>query len=408
MSQPRIRELLDKLLNNNCSPAEKQELFQLAEQVEDHPGLSALLEDAWNRHDKPVHTLSDTHSATLLEQILNDGKVVPMTRRRKLLSWPRIAAAAAVLLLAGLGIYWLMRQQPTAPQPAEMAFKNDVKAPAGNKATITLAGGRQVLLQDVQQGQLTTQGNTQVVVDKNGQIVYEATDKNNRPETIFNTLNNPRGSQVTTLVLSDGTRVWLNAGSSLTYPVAFANNERKVTVSGEAYFEVMPQHPKGGHKIPFIVKMVSPSGDRGEIKVLGTHFNIKAYDDEDDTKVTLLEGSVEVHGPVVKGTHEVAMLVPGRQISILPQGSLSTHIVDVEQTVAWKNGLFDYKSSNITQVLRDAARWYDIDIAYEAEKPGDTFTGGISRSASLTELLTILQMSRVRFKLEGRKLTVLK
>jgi hypothetical protein len=289
-----------------------------------------------------------------------------------------------------------------------VAFKNDVKAPEGNKATITLASGQQVLLQDVQKGQLTTQGNTQVVVNDKGDIVYEATDKSSRPETLLNTLNNPRGSQVTSLVLSDGTRVWLNAGSSLTYPVAFANTERKVTVSGEAYFEVMPQHPKEGHKIPFIVKMVSPSGNRGEVKVLGTHFNIKAFDDENDTKVTLLEGSVEVSGPEVNGIHEGAILVPGRQLSIFPQGSMRTQIVDVEQTVAWKNGLFDYTSSNITQVLRDAARWYDIEIAYEGNKPNDTFTGGIPRSASLTELLTILQMSRVRFKLEGKKLTVLK
>jgi ferric-dicitrate binding protein FerR (iron transport regulator) len=154
--------------------------------------------------------------------------------------------------------------------------------------------------------------------------------------------------------------------------------------------------------------MVSPSGNRGEVKVLGTHFNIKAFDDENDTKVTLLEGSVEVSGPEVNGIHEGAILVPGRQLSIFPQGSMRTQIVDVEQTVAWKNGLFDYTSSNITQVLRDAARWYDIEIAYEGNKPNDTFTGGIPRSASLTELLTILQMSRVRFKLEGKKLTVLK
>ena len=407
MSQQRLQELLDKLLHNDCTAAEKQELFQLIETVHDEPQLQDVLEDAWMRYNQPSHVVAEDRSAAILKNILNENQAVPLRRKRKL--WPYMAAASVAGLI-GLGIYRL--SLPTAKAPAKpdiAAITNEVKAPDKSKATLTLAGGQQIFLDQAQSGTLATENGMRVIKEKDGQLVYEKTGAGNT-QTAYNVLNNPRGSRVVTLTLPDGTRIWMNAGTSLTYPTAFAANERKVTLTGEAYFEVKPLTPKGGEeKIPFIVKIFTSKGDEGEVKVLGTHFNVKAYDDEANTKVTLLEGSVSVgKRQRAKGKEESVMLKPGEQTT-LSQTSHPSHPIPVQTdaVMAWKNGLFDYKRSDITEVLRDAARWYDIDIVYAGNRPNDTFTGGIDRTATLTELLTILQMTGLRFKLEGRKLTVL-
>jgi ferric-dicitrate binding protein FerR (iron transport regulator) len=408
MSQKRLQDLIDKLLANNCTEAEKQELFQLIETVEDEPQLRDVLEGAWMRYDQPSHIVAEDRSAAILKNILNENQVVPLRQKRKL--WPYMAAAASVVVLIGLGVYrlWL----PTAKGPAKpniAAITNDVKAPDKSKATLTLAGGQQILLDQAQTGTLATENGSRVVIEKDGQLVYQSIPAqpgaNGQSAIVtYNTLNNPRGSRVITLTLPDGSRVWLNAGTSLTYPTAFAANERKVTITGEAYFEV--KHISAAKKIPFIVEMAGPTGNRGDITVLGTHFNVKAYDDEADAKVTLLEGSVRVQSAI--GNRQSAMLKPGEQTSV-SQTSQPSHPIPVQTdaVMAWKEGLFDYKRSDITEVLRDAARWYDIDVVYAGKRPNDTFTGGIDRTATLTELLTILQMTGIRFKLEGRKLTVL-
>ncbi|MCS3801610.1 FecR family protein [Niastella sp. OAS944] len=406
MSQQRLQDLLDKLLANDCTAAEKQELFQLIETVEDDPQLQAVLQSAWMRYDQPSHIVAEDSSAAILKNILNENQAVPLRRKRKL--WPYMAAAASVVVLIGLGIYRLML--PTAKLPFEpnvAAISNDVKAPDKSKATLTLAGGQKILLDQVQNGTLATENGMRVVKEKDGQLVYQSAIGNQQSAiATYNTLNNPRGSRVVTLTLPDGTRVWLNAGTSLTYPTAFAANERKVALTGEAYFEVAKDTKK-----PFIVN--TPKG--ASVEVLGTHFNINAYDDEPNARVTLLEGSVKV---VKRETADVkrerpneisAILKPGEQAVLSRAHSPLTidHSPGIEQVIAWKDGLFDYKRSNITEVLRDAARWYDIEIVYAGNRPNDTFTGGIDRTATLTEMLTILQMTGLRFKLEGRKLTVL-
>lgn len=394
MSQQRLQDLLDKLLANDCTATEKQELFQLIETVEDDPQLRDVLESVWMRYDQPSHVVAEDRSAAILKNILTENQVVPLRQKRKL--WPYMAAASVVVLI-GLGIYRL--SLPTAKAPVEpnvAAITNDVKAPDKSKATLTLAGGQQILLDQVQSGTLATENGIRVVKDKDGELAYEKTGAGNT-QTAYNILNNPRGSRVVTLTLPDGTRVWMNAGTSLTYPTAFAANERKVTLTGEAYFEVSKNPEK-----PFRVHFISV-GREGNVEVLGTHFNINAYDDEPAIKTTLMEGSVKV-----KKDAAFVILKPGEQTSVSQSSQPSQPIpVQTETVMAWKEGLFNYKRSDITEVLRDAARWYDIDIVYAGNRPNDTFTGGIDRTATLTELLTILEMTGLRFKLEGRKLTVL-
>lgn len=401
MSQQRLQDLLDKLLANDCTAAEKQELFQLIETVEDDPQLQVVLESAWMRYDQPSHIVTEDRSAAILKNILNENQVVPLHRKRKL--WPYIAAAASVVVLIGLGIYRLTL--PTAKGPVEpnvAAITNDVKAPDKSKATLTLAGGQKILLDQVQTGTLATENGMRVVKEKDGQLVYQSATGNRQSAIVaYNTLNNPRGSRIVSLTLPDGTRVWLNAGTSLTYPTAFAANERKVALTGEAYFEVAKDTKK-----PFIVN--TPEG--ASVEVLGTHFNINAYDDEPAVKTTLLEGAVKVvKRETANGKENSITLKPGEQAVLSGAHSPLTinHSPNIDQVIAWREGLFDYKRSDITEVLRDAARWYDIEIVYAGNRPNDTFTGGIDRTATLTELLTILQMTGLKFKLEGRKLIVL-
>lgn len=401
MSQQRLQELLDKLLANDCSDEEKQELFRLAETLEDEPHLQNVLEAAWMRYNNPSHTIPEARSAGILQSILHDGKVIPMQTKKR--PWRYVAAAAVVLLVAGYGIYRFVQTKPSGPITPEIAaIKNDVKAPDKNRATLTLGNGRQILLDEASNGTLASEGSTQVILHADGQLVYESRQGASNGDTRNNILNNPKGSKVISLTLPDGSRVWLNAGSSLTYPVQFTTNERKVALTGEGYFEVKPTPVK---KRPFVVQISGANGNRGEITVLGTHFNIKGYEDEPVIKTTLLEGKVKVSS-MVNG--QWSMLKPGEQVSISQSSQLSQPIpVQTEQVMAWKEGLFTYKRSDITEVLRDASRWYNIEVVYEGNRPADTFTGGIDRTATLTELLTILQLTGVRFRLEGKKLIVM-
>jgi transmembrane sensor len=411
MSQQRLQELLDKLLANDCSEEEKLELFRLTETLEDEPHLQNVLETAWMRYNNPSHTVPEARSAAILQSILQDGKAIPMrTGKRR---WPYIAAAAVVLLAAGLGIYRFLQTKPGGPVTPEVAsIKNDVKAPDKSRATLTLANGRQILLDQAAGGTLASEDGARVILQADGQLVYESTTGAANGVIRHNTLNNPRGSKVISLTLPDGSRVWLNAGSSLSYPTQFTNSERKVALTGEGYFEVRSTPVK---KLPFVVQVNGANGNQGEVTVLGTHFNIKGYEDETAIRTTLLEGSVKVesretaNGKREKDNVLAAVLKPGQQAVIAAGHSPLTidHSPNIDQVMAWKEGLFDYKRSDITEVLRDVSRWYDIEVVYEGKRPADTFTGGIDRTATLTELLSILQMTGVRFKLEGKKLIVL-
>jgi transmembrane sensor len=391
MSIDRITALLEKLMSGTCTWQEKKELFTLIESVDD-PQLKTVLEEAWLRYDEPTHNLSPASSRVILHNILhqNENSKVYVMRR-----WRIGAAAAAGLLLIGLSIYQWQRPEK-ATGPIAMTVGKDIQAPTGHKATITLSDGQQVPADSL--GQLALQGQTKVVRLANGDIVYQP-GGNATNSQLLNTLTNPRGSQITSLTLADGTRIWLNAGSSLTYPVAFSGLERKVTITGEAYFEVAPA---GDHKIPFFVNIKNNQRDSSQVLVLGTHFNIKAYDDEAETKVTLLQGSVQVNHE-----QQSIRITPGQQATYSDDQAIRISMPDTDDVVAWKEGLFAYHSSSIAQVLRDAARWYDIDVVYAGKVPEDTFTGDIPRTATLNELLSILKMSRVNFKLEDRKLTVL-
>jgi ferric-dicitrate binding protein FerR (iron transport regulator) len=302
------------------------------------------------------------------------------------------AVLIGLLIITGLFVY---KSKKTADIQAITLKKNAVKfdaEPGQNKATLTLADGSKLELNSAKIGVLAKAGNMSVKKAKDGQLIYLiAPSKNADANTpvAFNTINTPIGGQYQ-VILPDGTKVWLNAASSLKYPTLFKGGQRMVELTGEAYFEVTKNTA-----MPFYVKV-----NNMQVKVLGTHFNIMAYDNEPAIKTTLLEGSVQL-----SSGGAINKLKPGQQ-GVLKNGQITVSDVNTEYAIAWKNGYFEFKRSGIHEIMNQLARWYDIEIAYEGNIPDDEFVGKIERSAKLSQVLNILKLSKIHFVLENKKLTV--
>lgn len=308
------------------------------------------------------------------------------------LRWFKWAAAASVILLISIGSYFIInirvqKHEVAVVQPHKKEFKNDV-APGQTGAILTLANGQKILLDSAVNGSLAQQGNVSVI-KKNGELVYS--NDGNTAEVVYNTMTTPRGRQFN-LVLADGSKVWLNAASSITFPTAFTGKERKVSITGEAYFEVAHNAAK-----PFIVEKGNTS-----VLVLGTHFNVNAYDDETALSVTLLEGSVNV-----RNGNSSSRIKPGQQAQVKEDGKISLlSNVNVENVVAWKNGRINFDGANIETVMRQMSRWYDVEIVYN-KKLDDLFYAEIPRTTMLSDVLKALELTKkVHFKIEGRKIIV--
>ncbi len=317
-------------------------------------------------------------------------------RKIRLLPWRRFTkiAAAILILFVSATAVWLSIRKSTFTSSAPLV-NNSRRAenellPGGNKATLTLSNGSVISLDDVKNGKIAQQGNALVNKSANGQLVYKTLEA--KPgEIVFNTLTTPRGGQYN-LILPDGSEVWLNAASSIKYPTAFVSNERKVEISGEAYFEIAHNAAK-----PFIVSV-----NGMEVKVLGTHFNINAYNDEATVKTSLLEGSVSL---TKAGT--TVTLQPGQQAQLASGGNVKViNDVDMDEVVAWKNGSFSFNRADLQTVMRQIARWYDVDIRYEGKIPERLFGGKIDRNSNASEVLKILEESKVHFSIEGKKIIV--
>jgi len=303
----------------------------------------------------------------------------------------RWAAATVIFLLAGFSYFFLVHRSFKSTEVAEV-LNNDVKAPQSNKAVITLANGQKVFLDSMGNGALAMQGNVKLVKLANGKIAYEHHSGEISSRIEYNTLSNPRGSKVINMVLSDGSKVWLDVGSSLTYPVAFTGNERKVSVTGEAYFEVAHDASK-----PFFVNC----GDMN-IRVLGTHFNVNAFEDDGrDIKVTLLKGKVKVNNKSVK-----EVLKPGQQAVVNNQIKILDE-VDLDVVMGWKNGYFEFNNSSLQNVLSQVSRWYNVAVVYQGNNKPRQFMGEIQRDLNLSEILKILEKNSVKFQITGKKLIVL-
>jgi transmembrane sensor len=308
--------------------------------------------------------------------------------------WPRIAAAASILLIISIGSwFFLLHKNISANQYANNRVIRKQIVPGGNKAFITLSDGTNIALGDAKAGKLAEQGHVQISQTKDGQIHYSgigpAIGQSAGDQVMYNTAFTPRGGQYE-FVLADGTKVWLNASSSIRFPVAFTGNERRVQITGEAYFEVAHNAA-----MPFRVEA------RGQtVEVLGTHFNVNAYDDEASVKTTLLEGSVKVSTP---GGSKI--IRPGEQ-SDFKDGKLKVSEVDVDNVVAWKNGYFSFKDDDLRTVMRQIGRWYDVDIIYEGNLPERRFSGEIARNLNIAQMLDVLTFKNVHYKITGNQITI--
>ncbi len=314
-------------------------------------------------------------------------------------TWFRAAAVLLILLLGTTVYYW--RQSAPHEQLAEKAMDAklpDLVVPGGNKALLTLADGSTIILDSAANGLLSTQGNIEVKKMENGLLAYKVNGKilYEDDAAFYNTITTPRGGQYK-VTLSDGTTVWLNAASSIRFPVYFTGNERVVEVTGETYFEVAKNATK-----PFKVKTVNQ-----EVEVLGTHFNINAYEDEASIKTTLLEGKVKVTVPGKSATQPARFLQPGQQSGISKSGQINIiNNADTEEAVAWIKGRFQFENTDLRSMLRQFARWYDVDVEYRG--PVDLyFTGQLTRNEQVSKLFKQLELTgEVHFRMEGRKVIV--
>ncbi|SMC64502.1 FecR family protein [Pedobacter africanus] len=314
--------------------------------------------------------------------------------RKTIPLWLRYCAAASIALILAIGGWYFFNPKPAAEKTESQAsrYKNDV-APGGNKAVLTLADGSEISLDDAVKGKVASQGGIVIRKTAEGKLVYDVLkqDQLSAAAPRYNTIATPRGGQYQ-LNLPDGTKVWLNAATSLRFPASFAGlADRKVELSGEAYFEVAKNKTH-----PFIVKT---SGQ--EVLVLGTHFNVEAYPGGSADKTTLMEGSIKL-----KYNAKDYLLKPGQQAVLAAGANIET--ADTEAVMAWKNGNFIFVDSNIKSIMEVLQRWYDIDVAYEDSVNQVGFNAEISRERSLIQVLAALEKSgNVKFKIEGRRVTVM-
>ncbi|MFC0517057.1 FecR family protein [Mucilaginibacter angelicae] len=391
----RLDYLFNGYYNGTATQAELDELFQIINSSATDAELASLIYQAWDNLDDNGPLFDRSKSEGMLNEILrtNTAQPVPVPAKRNSLPWRRLGVAASFLLLVGFGAYIYSnqkRQVVTKKTIAKTYPKNDA-LPGSNKAVLTLANGKTITLDSAQNGLLAQQGATKVNKTRNGQLVYVAGTNADAQAPVINTISTPRGGQYQ-LVLPDGSKVCLNSASSLSFPTRFTGKTREVTITGEAYFEVTKNA-----KMPFRVK-----SDNTTVEVLGTHFNIMAYSDEAEMKTTLLEGSVKISNGTASG-----ILKPGQQALLNKAGRLKVlSDVDVDDEIAWKDGIFQFRDAGIDAIMRQAARWYDVEVAYEGKIPQREFTGRISRNVKASELMNMLGYAGVKFKIENKRITI--
>ncbi len=394
MLNNRFEYLVDRYHNGELTPQEWGELYAILKDEQFMSSLSDNMKDTfltklvagekddelnlqmWNRIDAAIQPA-----------------IMPQAHRARFLKTAWFRYAAAIIIVFGIGAYlWFIQQDRSrgvaTRQP--ISAENDI-APGHDGAILTLADGTKKVLDSLGNGIVADQNGSRVIL-KDGRLAYTFTGKLSG-NAVYNTMSTPKGRQFQ-LQLPDGTHVWLNAASSITYPTAFSEKAREVSVTGEVYFEVAKRD-----KQPFIVKV----NEQTRIEVLGTHFNVNAYASEPAIRTTLLEGSVRV-----TAYDQLQTLKPGQQAKVDPHEKIKiVDDADINQVMAWKNGLFNFNGYDLKAVMREIGRWYDLEIVYEAEPAAGEVEGEIQRNFSLSQVMKVLQKINVHYRLEGKKLTIM-
>ncbi|AXY73702.1 FecR family protein [Paraflavitalea soli] len=390
----RQHEILVKLSRREAT-AEEQEVFRQWLQTLSPGQLEAVLDEYGNIiADMPE--VREVHNPELLTAI---HAAIDHEPTRRILPMRWIWAAAAVLLLA---VSLIVLQTNTATRSTKSTQQVADLPPGKSGAILTLTNGTQLVLDSLGNGIIARDGGSETVLH-DGKLIYNVRS-NNSQEIGFNEMTTPKGRNFR-VELPDGTVVWLNAASSIRYPTAFTGDKREVTIKGEAYFEVMKNA-----RMPFVVHV----DNRADIEVLGTHFNVEAYDNMATIKTTLLEGSVKVGSRPRQesgaagntASQQSAILKPGQQAQV-EEGVQVVNNIDTSKVMAWKNGLFNFEDATLKEVMKQLERWYDIEVVYEKGVPDIVFGGEMTKNISLAGLLLILEKSDIHFRLEGRTLVVL-
>ncbi|MDR6782383.1 transmembrane sensor [Pedobacter africanus] len=395
----KLKALFAKYMNDSCTTAEIKRLMEHFGQPENENDLKTIIarEMAKDEETESDETALDERMLKIygqlkpgLNEVLQSGAVI-----RPMRNYFRYVAAAAVILLVSAALFFYMNPNPgNKSQRLTAQHQGDDVGPGGNKAILTLADGSEISLTDADDGELISQSGITITKTRDGALVYTAGDVKSGAAQQYNTISTPAGGQYQ-INLPDGSKVWLNAMSSLKYPTVFNETDRKVTLSGEAYFEIAKDQQR-----PFTVAS-NGAGNAQEVTVLGTHFNINSYTDEVATRTTLLEGRVKV----ASGTNS-KMIKPGQQSTV--SDGIVVAEVDVNQVLDWKNNSFYFADENIRTIMRKLARWYDLNVEYKGKVPDFGFGAEISRTKKLSEVLKALETTgKVHFKIEGRRVTVM-
>ncbi|MBO9633406.1 MAG: FecR domain-containing protein [Chitinophagaceae bacterium] len=383
MIEDRIQELWKKRIAGTASEEEQELLHEWLANDESREQLFQLLQESYDALSTQKQFFSGEEKEEMLQYILGGQPVQSPLRKLAIFRNWKWVAAAAVLLLAG-GWFWYFHDNKPAPSVAPTAIVLDDIPPGKEGAVLTLADGSRLVLDSLGNGPIAKQNGADVVL-QNGNLAYNSTGSFNTLAD-YNTISTPKGRQFR-LELPDGSKVWLNAASSIRFPTVFNGNERKVEITGEAWFEVVKDVKK-----PFRVSIDPVT----EVEVLGTSFNINSYNNEEVTRTTLLDGAVRF-----RYMDQSKLLAPGQQAQTGKEKKIKVASVDTDKVIAWKSGYFNFDDNDLYALMRQLERWYDIEVKFEGPAPVVEFHGKLQRNLNLSQILMVLKRMEIRYRMEG-------
>lgn len=400
MPKFRLEYLFTLYLQKKISPDENRELMQLIADSDNEDQIMNIIED-FTEYPSHDNVLSQELSDKVLNNVLpNRNKEEVKVKHTKRSLFRMQVAAAWLIVISLLGIWFKIthdKKNVTAPLSTHQVVQIH---PGGNKAFLTLDDGTVINLNEMEHEAAPSDSN--ITVEKNDGILIYKNTTGKRSNAKYNKLTTPRGGQFRVL-LPDGTKVWLNAASSIRYPLAFSEKERVVELTGEAFFKVQKLYKKNKTgRVPFKINVTSSSGDHAAIQVLGTSFNVSAYENENMFKISLKHGTVKVE----KG-NKIQLIKPGEEAEVYNNNHINlVKNADIEQATAWKDGAFLFENEDIRSIMKQVGRWYDVDVIYMGQYPAARFDGKISRNADISEMLKILKLSGVQFTVTGKTILI--